>query len=165
MLNRRLSLLARSAKTSLDHFNALRLSREKPSLGFQLESSTSHVGGILIGKCIGARPLNGGNFGSSLLNRYMTTLGHPEKTNSQDESSSVSDILDKEAVEEVREQREIPDIQPGYIVQLKVEVPENKRRLSTLKGIVIARRNAGLHTTFRMRRMVAGVGVESVFPL
>lgn len=29
-------------------------------------------------------------------------------------------ILDKEAVEEVRGQREIPDIKPGYIIQLKV---------------------------------------------
>lgn len=29
-------------------------------------------------------------------------------------------ILDKEAVEEVRAQREIPDIKPGYIIQLKV---------------------------------------------
>ncbi|XWS60356.1 hypothetical protein CRYUN_Cryun07bG0028800 [Craigia yunnanensis] len=74
-------------------------------------------------------------------------------------------ILDKEAVEEVKGQREIPDIKPGNIVQLKVEVPENKRRVSTIKGIVIARRNAGLNTTFRIRRMVSGVGVESLFPL
>ncbi|KAL9319903.1 hypothetical protein ACSQ67_011742 [Phaseolus vulgaris] len=74
-------------------------------------------------------------------------------------------ILDKEAVEEVRGQREIPDIKPGYIVQLKVEVPENKRRISIIKGIVIARRNAGLNTTFRIRRQVAGVGIESLFPL
>ena len=44
-------------------------------------------------------------------------------------------------------------------------VPENKRRVSVLKGIVIARRNAGLNTTFRLRRLVAGVGVESLFPL
>ncbi|XP_026412284.1 50S ribosomal protein L19, chloroplastic-like, partial [Papaver somniferum] len=58
-----------------------------------------------------------------------------------------------------------PDIQPGYTVQLKVEVPENKRRVSTLKGTVIARRNAGLHSAFRIRRMVAVVGVESLFPL
>ncbi|KAG5567239.1 hypothetical protein RHGRI_002706 [Rhododendron griersonianum] len=74
-------------------------------------------------------------------------------------------ILDKEAVEEVRNQREIPDIRPGYIIQLKVEVPDNRRRVSILKGIVIARRNAGLNTTFRLRRLVAGVGVESLFPL
>lgn len=45
------------------------------------------------------------------------------------------------------------------------QVPENKRRESTLKGIVIGRRNAGINTTFRLRRLVAGVGVESVFPL
>ncbi|TKY47018.1 50S ribosomal protein L19 [Spatholobus suberectus] len=77
----------------------------------------------------------------------------------------IMQILDKEAVEEVRGQREIPDIKPGYIVQLKVEVPENKRRVSIIKGIVIARRNAGLNSTFRIRRLVAGVGVESLFPL
>ncbi|XP_031501625.1 50S ribosomal protein L19-1, chloroplastic-like [Nymphaea colorata] len=77
----------------------------------------------------------------------------------------IMQILDREAVEEVKGQRDIPDIKPGYIVQLKVEVPENKRRVSVLKGIVIARRNAGLNTTFRLRRLVAGVGVESVYPL
>ncbi|KAL9439105.1 hypothetical protein AB3S75_024715 [Citrus x aurantiifolia] len=77
----------------------------------------------------------------------------------------IMQILDKEAVENVKSQREIPDIRPGYIVQLKVVIPENKRRVSTLKGIVIARRNAGISTTFRLRRLVAGVGVESLFPL
>ncbi|KAH1131322.1 hypothetical protein J1N35_002700 [Gossypium stocksii] len=125
---------------------------------------------------------------SSSSSRYMTTAASP----TMDSSESVIDvptrikfkrldktarhimqeiwfmylqIVDKEAVEEVNGQREIPEIKPGYIVQLKVEVPENKRRVSTIKGIVIARRNAGLNTTFRIRRMVAGVGVESLFPL
>ncbi|XP_010419758.1 PREDICTED: 50S ribosomal protein L19, chloroplastic-like isoform X1 [Camelina sativa] len=77
----------------------------------------------------------------------------------------IMQIVDKEAVEEVRTQREIPRIEPGYLVQLKVEVPENKRRVSIVKGIVIAKRNAGLNSTFRIRRLVAGVGVESMFPL
>ncbi|XP_009121918.1 50S ribosomal protein L19, chloroplastic isoform X2 [Brassica rapa] len=77
----------------------------------------------------------------------------------------IMQIVDKEAVEAVRNGREIPEIRPGYIVQLKVEVPENKRRVSIVKGIVIARRNAGLNSTFRIRRLVAGVGVESMFPL
>lgn len=45
------------------------------------------------------------------------------------------------------------------------EVPENKRRLSVYKGIVISRQNAGIHTTIRIRRIIAGVGVEIVFPL
>ncbi|XP_059278732.1 large ribosomal subunit protein bL19cz-like [Lycium ferocissimum] len=80
-------------------------------------------------------------------------------------AAHIMQILDKEAVQEVRAQSEIPDIKPGYIIQLKVEVPENKRRVSTVKGIVIARRNAGLNTTFRLRRLVAGVGVENLFHL
>lgn len=77
----------------------------------------------------------------------------------------IMQILDAEAVQAVKTEREIPDFKPGHIVELKVEVPENKRRVSVLKGIIIARRNAGLNSTFRIRRQVAGVGVESVFPL
>ncbi|EPS71409.1 hypothetical protein M569_03350, partial [Genlisea aurea] len=77
----------------------------------------------------------------------------------------IMQIIDKEAVEDVKANREIPDIRPGYIVQLKVEVPENKRRVSIIKGVVIAMRNAGLNSTFRIRRLVAGVGIESLFPL
>ncbi|KAE8779429.1 50S ribosomal protein L19, chloroplastic [Hordeum vulgare] len=84
----------------------------------------------------------------------------PDKT-----ARHIMNILNKEAVDKVRTERTIPDVQPGCIVQMRLQVPENKRRESTLKGIVIARRNAGIATTFRLRRLVAGVGVESVFPL
>jgi len=84
----------------------------------------------------------------------------PDKT-----ARHIMNILNKEAVEKVRSEREIPDVQPGCIIQMRLQVPENKRRESTLKGIVIGRRNAGINTTFRLRRLVAGVGVESVFPL
>ncbi|XP_043714302.1 50S ribosomal protein L19-1, chloroplastic-like [Telopea speciosissima] len=120
----------------------------------------------------------------SFLVRHIATMGDSKESISEVGSAASPDmvprikfkrldktakhimqILDKEAVEEVRTQREILDIRPGYIIQLKVEVPENKRRTSIVKGIVIARRNAGLNTTFRLRRLVAGVGVESVFPL
>ncbi|RAL52733.1 hypothetical protein DM860_007501 [Cuscuta australis] len=122
--------------------------------------------------------------GHSFQRRFVATIGSLGDTVSQDASASnslvtphikfkrldktakhIMQILDKEAVEEVKTQREILDIRPGYILQLKVEVPENKRRVSIIKGIVIARRNAGLNTTFRLRRLVAGVGVESVFHL
>ncbi|CAO2819449.1 unnamed protein product [Amaranthus hypochondriacus] len=74
-------------------------------------------------------------------------------------------ILNKRAVEASEEQRAVPDIRTGDIVQIRLEVPENKRRLSVYKGIVISRQNAGVHTTIRIRRIIAGVGVEIVFPL
>lgn len=81
------------------------------------------------------------------------------------QARNIMQIIDREQVQKVNAEREIPEIKPGYFVQLKVEVPQNKRRVSTVKGIVIARRNAGLNTTIRIRRLVYGVGVESLYPL
>lgn len=78
---------------------------------------------------------------------------------------NIMEVLHKRAVEAATEGRNIPDLRTGDIVQLRVEVPENKKRVSLLRGIVIARHNAGIHTTFRIRRVIAGVGVEMVFPL
>ncbi|XP_008238383.1 PREDICTED: 50S ribosomal protein L19-2, chloroplastic [Prunus mume] len=74
-------------------------------------------------------------------------------------------ILNKRAVEAAVQERPVPDIRTGDVVQIKLEVPENKRRLSVYKGIVISRQNAGIHTTIRIRRIIAGIGVEIVFPL
>ncbi|MED6171624.1 hypothetical protein PIB30_042372 [Stylosanthes scabra] len=74
-------------------------------------------------------------------------------------------ILNQRAVEAADNVRPTPDLRTGDIVQIKLEVPENKRRLSTYKGIVISKQNAGIHTTIRIRRIIAGVGVEIVFPV
>ncbi|CAK8539522.1 unnamed protein product [Lathyrus sativus] len=77
----------------------------------------------------------------------------------------VMGILHKRAIEASDEVRFTPDIRTGDIVEIKLEVPENKRRLSLYKGIVISRQNAGIHTTIRVRRIIAGTGVEITFPL
>ncbi|KDP39939.1 hypothetical protein JCGZ_03470 [Jatropha curcas] len=74
-------------------------------------------------------------------------------------------ILNKRAVEASEKERPIPDLRTGDIVQIKLEVPENRRRLSIYKGIVISKQNAGIHTTIRVRRIIAGIGVEIVFPI
>ncbi|KAB1200472.1 50S ribosomal protein L19-1, chloroplastic [Morella rubra] len=74
-------------------------------------------------------------------------------------------ILNKRAIEASEKERPVPDIRTGDIVEIKLEVPENRRRLSVYKGIVISKQNAGIHTTIRIRRIIAGVGVEIVFPL
>nr|XP_043634161.1 50S ribosomal protein L19-2, chloroplastic-like [Erigeron canadensis] len=74
-------------------------------------------------------------------------------------------ILNKQAIEASDTSRPIPDLRTGDIVEIKLEVPENRRRLSIYKGIVISKQNAGIHTTIRIRRIIAGVGVEIVFPI
>ncbi|CAM8999888.1 unnamed protein product [Rhodiola kirilowii] len=77
----------------------------------------------------------------------------------------VMGILNKKAIEASDALRPIPDLRTGDIIEIKLEVPENRRRLSIYKGIVIFRQNAGIHTTIRMRRIIAGVRVEIVFPI
>ncbi|KAJ6791265.1 50S ribosomal protein L19-1, chloroplastic-like [Iris pallida] len=74
-------------------------------------------------------------------------------------------ILNKRAVEAAEKERPVPDIRTGDVVEIKLEVPENRRRASTYKGIVISKQNAGIHTTIRIRRIIAGIGVEIVFPV
>ncbi|XP_015085434.1 50S ribosomal protein L19-2, chloroplastic-like [Solanum pennellii] len=74
-------------------------------------------------------------------------------------------ILNKQAIEASDTVRPTPDIRTGDVVEIKLEVPENRKRLSIYKGIVISKQNAGIHTTIRIRRIIAGVGVEIVFPV
>ncbi|THG11570.1 hypothetical protein TEA_016221 [Camellia sinensis var. sinensis] len=74
-------------------------------------------------------------------------------------------ILNKRAIEASEKERPVPDLRTGDIVEIKLEVPENRRRLSIYKGIVISKQNAGIHTTIRIRRIIAGIGVEIVFPV
>ncbi|KAL5099040.1 hypothetical protein RYX36_003367 [Vicia faba] len=77
----------------------------------------------------------------------------------------VMGILHKRAIKASDEVRVTPDIRTGDIIEIRLEVPENKRRLSLYRGIVISRQNAGIHTTIRVRRIIAGTGVEITFPL
>ncbi|XP_028762650.1 50S ribosomal protein L19-1, chloroplastic [Neltuma alba] len=74
-------------------------------------------------------------------------------------------ILNQRAIEASDKERPTPDLRTGDVVEIKLEVPENRRRLSVYKGIVISKQNAGIHTTIRIRRIIAGVGVEIVFPV
>lgn len=88
-----------------------------------------------------------------------------EPRKSRTRLGEIMGILNKRAIEASESVRPIPDIRTGDIVEIKLEVPENRRRLSIYKGIVMSKQNAGVHTTIRIRRIIAGIGVEIVFPL
>ncbi|KAL8539897.1 hypothetical protein ACS0TY_001484 [Phlomoides rotata] len=94
----------------------------------------------------------------------IAPLDKPQ-TKSRVKLGDIMGILNKRAVEASDEKRPIPDLRVGDIVEIKLEVPENRRRLSIYKGIIISRQNAGIHTTIRIRRVIAGIGVEIVFPI
>ncbi len=60
----------------------------------------------------------------------------------------------------------IPDFSPGDTVRVNVRVVEgNRERVQAFEGVCIARRNAGLNSSFTVRKLSYGEGVERVFPL
>lgn len=96
----------------------------------------------------------------------VTTVEQPKPppTNPRVKLGHIMGILNKQAVEAAEEARPTPDVRPGDVVELRV-ASKTRRRLYLYKGIVISRQNAGIHTTIRVRRIIAGIGMEIVFPL
>ncbi len=59
---------------------------------------------------------------------------------------------------------DVPDFAPGDTVIVQVKVKEGSReRLQAFEGVVIAKRNRGLNSSFTVRKMSHGEGVERVF--
>jgi large subunit ribosomal protein L19 len=62
--------------------------------------------------------------------------------------------------------KEIPDFAPGDTVIVSVRVIEGTRsRLQAYEGVVIARRNRSLNSSFIVRKISSGEGVERTFQL
>ncbi len=69
-----------------------------------------------------------------------------------------------EAIEKEQMDKEIPDFSPGDTVIVQVQVKEGTReRLQAFEGVVIAKRNRGLNSSFTVRKISHGEGVERVF--
>jgi len=72
------------------------------------------------------------------------------------------DIIKK--IEEEQLKTDLPAFNPGDTVVVKVRVKEGeKERLQAYEGVVIAKRNRGLHSAFTVRKISSGEGVERVF--
>jgi large subunit ribosomal protein L19 len=58
----------------------------------------------------------------------------------------------------------IPSFAPGDTIVVQVKVKEgNRERLQAFEGVVIAKRNRGYNSSFTVRKMSHGEGVERVF--
>jgi large subunit ribosomal protein L19 len=60
--------------------------------------------------------------------------------------------------------REVPEFSPGDTIVVQVKVKEgNRERLQAFEGVVIAKSNRGLNSSFTVRKLSHGEGVERVF--
>ena len=74
----------------------------------------------------------------------------------------MSKVID--AIEQEQMSKEVPEFAPGDTVVVQVRVSEGERdRLQAFEGIVIAKRNRGLNSSFTVRKISHGEGVERVF--
>ena len=61
-------------------------------------------------------------------------------------------------------QRQLPEFSPGDTVIVNVKVKEgNRERVQAFEGVVIAKKNGGLNSSFTVRKISHGFGVERVF--
>ena len=61
---------------------------------------------------------------------------------------------------------EVPEINVGSTVRVHVKIREGEReRIQVFEGTIIALKGSGISSTFTVRRVSYGVGVERVFPV
>lgn len=62
--------------------------------------------------------------------------------------------------------KDLPKITPGDTVKVHVKVKEGeKERIQIFQGVVIGIKGGGMRTSFTVRKISAGIGVERIFPL
>ena len=74
--------------------------------------------------------------------------------------------LEREQIARLTAERPVPDFRPGDTLRVHLRVIEgNRERVQVFEGICIARRNRGINSSFTLRKISYGEGVERVFPL
>ena len=76
------------------------------------------------------------------------------------------ETFEKEYLEKIKQEKKIPNFNSGDTVIVYVKVKEKKReRDQAFEGVCISKKNAGINSTFTVRKISYGEGVERLFPL
>ena len=74
--------------------------------------------------------------------------------------------FERAQIAKLTEGREIPQFGPGDTLRVHIKVVEGERsRIQVYEGVCIGRKNAGINSSFTVRKISYGEGVERVFPL
>jgi large subunit ribosomal protein L19 len=72
-------------------------------------------------------------------------------------------VIDK--IEKEYYRASTPTFRAGDTVRVLVRLPEGENRKQAFEGVCLRRNNAGVRSTFTVRKMSSGIGVERIFPL
>ena len=74
-------------------------------------------------------------------------------------------VFEKKQVERLTEKKRIPAFRSGDTLKVTVKITEgDKSRLQAFEGICIARKNNSVNSTFTVRKISNGIGVERIIP-
>ena len=74
--------------------------------------------------------------------------------------------INKATVEKIIAKKKLPDFFPGDTIRVGVRIVEGKReRIQNFEGVCIAKKNRGINSSFTVRKISFGEGVERVFAL
>ncbi len=74
--------------------------------------------------------------------------------------------IENKQLEKLTQDNPPPDFAPGDTLKVNVKVIEGEReRVQVYEGVCIARKNKGINSSFTVRKISSGEGVERVFPL
>ena len=79
---------------------------------------------------------------------------------------NIIDEIEQEQIKEITEKRMVPDFGSGDTLKVHLKVVEGTReRIQVFEGLCIAKSNRSLNSTFTVRKISNGEGVERVFPV
>ena len=74
--------------------------------------------------------------------------------------------INQHNVKQILSEKKIPDFYPGDVVKVGVRITEGKKeRIQYFEGVCIAKKNRDLNSSFTVRKISFGAGVERTFPL
>ena len=80
--------------------------------------------------------------------------------------SKIIQEIEKEQIEKLLTEKQIPEFKAGDSLKVHTKVVEGDRtRIQVYEGVCIGRNNDGINSSFTVRKISFGEGVERVFPL
>ena len=76
------------------------------------------------------------------------------------------DEINRANVNKISSEKKLPDFFPGDIIKVGVKITEGKRdRIQNFEGVCIAKKNRDINSSFTVRKISFGEGVERTFAL